>query len=100
MPLSNSHVKTGLATIPTISFQHPGTGQQITMPISDHTLMVKNTRYGAVATLNILNPGSPVVPGVGSAIMGRPLSSGEMIRLPPQIEQERMDKMAQYIVQS
>ncbi|WP_298627403.1 hypothetical protein [uncultured Legionella sp.] len=46
--------------VPTINFQHGP--QLVTRPITDHSPIIQNTRWGAVATLNILHPGSPLAP--------------------------------------
>ena len=48
--------KLGL-NVPTITFRHGDT--VVTRPITDHPPIIQNTAVGAIASLNILNPGSP-----------------------------------------
>lgn len=71
--------------LPTIDFQH-GT-KQITRPITDHPPLIQNTVWGAMATINILNPGSPLAP---------PLQIGGVKTLPSD-GKAQMEKMGQYI---
>ncbi len=73
--------------LPNITFQH-GIAQ-VTRPITDHPPIVQNTLWGAIATINILNPGSPLAP---------PTQVNGVTALPAN-GKVQMEAMAQYIFQ-
>ncbi|STX52342.1 Uncharacterised protein [Legionella busanensis] len=47
--------------VPEISFHHATAGL-VTRPITDHPPMIQNTAWGAMATMNMLHPGSAIAP--------------------------------------
>lgn len=71
--------------LPNITFQHGAA--QVTRPITDHPPIIQNTLWGAIATINILNPGSPLAP---------PAQVNGVTTLPPN-GQAQMEEMAEYI---
>ncbi|WP_133128244.1 hypothetical protein [Legionella nagasakiensis] len=61
-------------------------------PTTDHPPMIQNTAVGTIATMNILNPGSPLAPPVAQALFGTTRA------LEPTVDgNERMKQMARYI---
>jgi hypothetical protein len=72
--------------IPNINLIHQGK-RAVIRPITDHPPLVQNTAWGAVATMNMLNPGSPYAP---------PAQLGGVKSLPAN-GQQQMEAMALYI---
>lgn len=71
--------------VPTITFPHGN--KIVTRPITDHPPIIQNTVAGAIASLNILNPGSPLAPP--AVIDG--------VRTLPSNGHVQMEAMAEYI---
>ncbi|MCL9683917.1 hypothetical protein [Legionella maioricensis] len=71
--------------IPTITFQHGN--KLVTRPITDHPPIIQNTVAGAIASINILNPGSSLAPP--AVIDG--------VKMLPADGHVQMEAMAEYI---
>ncbi len=71
--------------VPSMTFQNNNI--TVTRPITDHPLVIQNTYWGAIGTINILNPGSPFAP---------PAQIGGVNKLPEQ-GKVQMELMAEYI---
>lgn len=74
-------------TLPTITFTV--NGNTVTRPITDHPPIQQKTAWGIMASMNILNPGSPLAPS--AQING--------VTALPKEGKQQMEAMAEYIVQ-
>ncbi len=62
-------------------------GSHVSRPITDHPPLIQNTYFGPIATINILNPGSPLAPPM--QING--------VQCLPSNGQQQMELMAAYL---
>ncbi|EHL31748.1 hypothetical protein [Legionella drancourtii] len=72
-------------SVPNMTFQNGN--KIVTRPITDHPPIIQNTHWGAIGTINILNPGSPIAPP--AQIDG--------VKALPANGQVQMELMAEYI---
>ncbi|WP_131782486.1 hypothetical protein [Legionella gresilensis] len=86
--MPNYHISSAVSKLDVrdISFHH-NTAGLVTRPITDHPPIIQNTVWGAMATMNILHPGSAIAP----------LAQVNGVKTLPADGKEQMEQMAQYL---